>query len=107
MAANIGSNILKVDGWGSSNIGDYDLDINNFQVNKIYKKSFGLKRNDYFISIDGQSESGITSQDVPLPLVDRFDFSTRSVSHYVNGHIKKLAYYPQRLTNEQLQNLTK
>ena len=26
---------------------------------------------------------------------------------YLNGHIKKLAYYPQRLTNEQLQNLTK
>lgn len=25
----------------------------------------------------------------------------------MNGHIKKLAYYPQRLTNEQLQNLTK
>tara|TARA_Y100000022_G_scaffold5781_1_gene4742 strand:+ start:7821 stop:9701 length:1881 start_codon:yes stop_codon:yes gene_type:complete len=107
MAANIGSNILKVDGWGSSNIGDYDLNINNFEVNKIYKKSFGLKRNDYFISIDGQAESGVTSQDMPLPLVNRFDFSTRSFTHYVNGHIKKLAYYPQRLTNEQLQNLTK
>ena len=107
MAASIGNNILKVDGWGSSNIGDYDLSINDFEVNKIYKKSFGLKRNDYFISIDGQSESGIASQDMPLPLVDRFDFSTRSTAHYVNGHIKKLSYYPQRLTNEQLQQLTK
>lgn len=107
MAANIGSNILKVDGWGSSNIGDYDLNINDFEVNKIYKKSFGLKRNDYFISIDGQSEGGIASQDTPLPLVDRFDFSTRSTAHYVNGHIKKLSYYPRRLTNEQLQQLTK
>jgi hypothetical protein len=28
-------------------------------------------------------------------------------SNNLNGHIKKLAYYPQRLTNEQLQNLTK
>jgi len=107
MAANIGSNILKVDGWGNSNIGDYDLNINDFEVNKIYKKSFGLKKNDYFISIDGQSESGIASQDIPLPLVDRFDFSTRSATHYVNGHIKKISYYPQRLTNEQLQQLTK
>jgi hypothetical protein len=26
---------------------------------------------------------------------------------YLNGHIKKLSYYPQRLTNEQLQQLTK
>jgi hypothetical protein len=107
MAANIGDNILKVDGWGSSNIGDYDLNINDFEVDKIYKKSFGLKRNDYFISINGQSQSGITSQDIPLPLVNRLDFSTRSTSHYVNGHIKKLSYYPQRLTNEQLQQLTK
>lgn len=28
-------------------------------------------------------------------------------SNNLNGHIKKLAYYPQRLTNEQLQNLTR
>jgi hypothetical protein len=25
----------------------------------------------------------------------------------INGHIKKISYYPQRLTNEQLQQLTK
>ena len=30
-----------------------------------------------------------------------------SVDNVLNGHIKKLSYYPQRLTNEQLQQLTK
>lgn len=30
-----------------------------------------------------------------------------SGSNNLNGHIKKLTYYPQRLTNEQLQNLTR
>jgi hypothetical protein len=33
--------------------------------------------------------------------------ATGSSFKYLNGHINKLAYYPQRLTDSQLQNLTK
>ena len=40
--------------------------------------------------------------------LNRIDFFSINGSDYKScGHIKKLAYYPQRLTNEQLQNLTK
>jgi len=37
----------------------------------------------------------------------RIGFSPYSNSHYLNSAIRKIAYYPQRLTNEQLQQLTK
>lgn len=40
--------------------------------------------------------------------LNRIDLFSINGSDYKScGHIKKLAYYPQRLTNEQLQNLTK
>lgn len=75
-------------------------------VNAYSKRAAGLKKDDFAISIDGGDPLIDTAGD--LPFVDRFAFSTSHVSdNYVNGHIKKLAYYPQRLTNEQLQNLTK
>ena len=32
---------------------------------------------------------------------------TNATTEHLNGHIKKLSYYPQRLTDSQLQNLTK
>ena len=43
-----------------------------------------------------------------LNQINLFDINSTSGSNYSNcGHIKKLSYYPQRLTNEQLQQLTK
>ena len=43
-----------------------------------------------------------------LNQINLFDINSTSESAYSNcGHIKKLSYYPQRLTNEQLQQLTK
>ena len=75
-------------------------------VNVYSKRAAGLKKNDFALSIDGGDPLVDTSGD--LPLVDRLAFSTSHASdNYVNGHIKKLSYYPQRLTNEQLQQLTK
>ena len=75
-------------------------------VNVYSKRAAGLKKNDFALSIDGGNPLVDTSGD--LPFVDRLAFSTSHASdNYVNGHIKKLSYYPQRLTNEQLQQLTK
>lgn len=75
-------------------------------VNVYSKRAAGLKKNDFALSIDGGDPLLDTSGD--LPLVDRLAFSTSHIfDNHVNGHIKKLSYYPQRLTNEQLQQLTK
>jgi len=84
-------------------IGKASVDYNNF--NKIcatYKKDHAA------VSINGLSP--LIDDDCEIPYVDRLligqNYSS-DVLYYYNCHIKKLSYYPQRLTNEQLQQLTK
>jgi len=121
LASSSGSRISMSDGTSDNRIfisnGIYPLYINkngdiqvretsSALVNVYSKRAVGLKKNDFALSIDGGDLLVDASGD--LPFVDRLAFSTSHTSdNHVNGHIKKLAYYPQRLTNEQLQNLTK
>lgn len=63
---------------------------------------------DFSMSVNGgaiQSDTGGPAKKNLAGL--RIGFSPYSNSHYLNSTIKKLSYYPQRLTNEQLQQLTK
>lgn len=63
---------------------------------------------DFSMSVNGNTIQSDTDGPAKKNLTGlRIGFSPYSNSHYLNSHIKKLAYYPQRLTNEQLQNLTK
>jgi hypothetical protein len=75
-------------------------------INQYVKKAIGLKENDFAVSVDGGDP--LVDTNGRLPLVDKFGFwNNIANSSQVNGHVKKFAYYPQRLTNEQLQQLTK
>jgi hypothetical protein len=63
---------------------------------------------DFSMSVNGNTIQSDTDGPAKKNLTGlRIGFSPYSKSHYLNSTIKKLAYYPQRLTNEQLQNLTK
>jgi hypothetical protein len=67
---------------------------------------FGYKANDVAVSRDGGVSVGTSTASIPevnkmlLGAVDSF-------GEYLNGHIRKLAYYPRRLSNTELQELTK
>lgn len=62
----------------------------------------------FYMSVNGSTIQSDTDGPAKKNLTGlRIGFSPYSTSHYLNSTIKKLAYYPQRLTNEQLQNLTK
>jgi len=62
----------------------------------------------FYMSVNGGAIQADTEGPAKKNLTGlRIGFSPYSNSHYLNSTIKKLAYYPQRLTNEQLQNLTK
>ncbi len=74
------------------------LDANN-------KAAFGLKRNDVAVSFNGKVVATDTSVVVPV-LVNRFTIGNEPQNRRANSTIKKIAYYPQRLTNTQLQALT-
>jgi hypothetical protein len=78
------------------------ITIPNLQFNKTV---LAYKLNDFAYSINGGATSADSSGVVPQP--DKLN-----IGSYLNGnerarlHIKKLSYYPQRLSNENLQSLT-
>jgi hypothetical protein len=41
-----------------------------------------------------------------VPVVTTLDFGQRTAASFLNGTIRKLAYYPLRVTDAQLQGLT-
>ena len=70
-----------------------------------YKTAFGYKVNDFAMTINSNTVSTDTTGNVPV--VDRMFIGTAGTGGVVlNGTIKKLAYYPLRVTNTQLQALT-
>jgi hypothetical protein len=72
-----------------------------FTNNKI---SFGYKTNDFAISANGATVS--TDTDGGIPTVNTLNFALLNGTSPPNITIKKLAYYPIRVTNTNLQSLT-
>ena len=75
-------------------------------LNNVYSKTAGAyKVNDFAVSLD--SGTVATNTNSVLPLVDRMFIGANSAGTSAGAlTIKKIAYYPQRLTNTQLQALT-
>jgi hypothetical protein len=71
-------------------------------------KNFAVsyKLDNYAASLNGKTPISDTSAFVPA--VDRIQIGCQvGLSEHLNGHISKLVYYPERLSNAILQNLTK
>jgi hypothetical protein len=76
-------------------------------VGVYHKVAVALKTNDVALSLDGQA--ALTDSVATIPLVDRLEFgSGLGTSFSVNyvGYIRKLAYYPLRLTNNEITDLS-
>jgi hypothetical protein len=70
-----------------------------------YKMAFAYKTNDMNAVFAGSISSGITTS---VPTSTQLNIGDRATgSRILNGTISQLSYYPKRLTNSQLQNLTK
>ena len=65
------------------------------------KTAVGYAKSDFASYYNGTSLNTDTSGNLPVG-IDRLRIGTN-----LSGHISQLAYYPKRLTNTQLQNLTK
>lgn len=73
------------------------------------KVTFGYKLNDFVTRANGGASATTEAVDAfgVIPVVDRVHIGcTFAATGQINGTIKKLAYYPRRLTNTQLQALT-
>ena len=71
------------------------------------KAAISFMENDYILETDGDRK---TSSSGEVPVVDRLlvgHGGSGSPSTLLNGHIRKLQYWTQRLSNTQLQALTR
>lgn len=81
------------------------FDGSNYEVppNTITKNILAYKTNDVAATVNGNTV--FTDNTVTLPTVVRAFFGSLGKDNHV--HIRKISYYPQRLTNTQLQALTR
>lgn len=75
--------------------------------NSKYKTSLGIKENDINSYINGVQNYTTNSVTLFTPDVLYLGYNPASSLNNINGHIKVFTYYPERLTNAQLQSLTK
>jgi hypothetical protein len=74
-------------------------------TNTVRKVGLTFKTNSFNSAVSGTVSSDVTSG--TLPSYSNLSLGSLSNGNYLNGTISQLLYYPKRLTNAQLQNLTK
>lgn len=74
-----------------------------YQSDRFASVAAGYKVGDHAVSVDGQTCS--TSVSTILPSPNRLEIGS-TAQNFLCGHIEKIAYYPKRLSNAQLQRLT-
>ena len=99
-AGNTGSQV------SSGGILQTDLSPTNIiAANQVIKLISAIAINNYATTGNGGSVQ--TDLSVNLPTVSQINIGYRLDSlKYINGHIRKIAYYPRRLTNSELQAIT-
>jgi hypothetical protein len=99
--------LMRVTAATNANSDGFNQLASSFSANTFYKVASGLSLNSLSSSLDGASTVNDTSVSIPVGLnqlqLGNLDGGT---SYPLRGTIRKLAFYPFRLTNEQLQALT-
>lgn len=72
--------------------------------NQQYKSALAVKLNDVGFAVSGSAQDTDTS--ATLPTVTQMIVGQGRAWALLNGHIRKIAYYPRRLSNTLLQQLT-
>ena len=73
-------------------------------ANAVFKSAFAVKANDFAVSGNG----GAVSTDTvgTLPAMNQLLIGQKLSAAVLNGHIRRLSYFPRRLSNAELQGLT-
>jgi hypothetical protein len=79
------------------------IDLASVSANTVFKVAGGYSLNDYAGSLNGAAV--VTDTSATVPTVDRLRMMYDGVNQGV-GYLRRFSYYPVRLTNAQLQNLT-
>jgi hypothetical protein len=98
-AGNNYQNLVVVGGVTQSSVS-----VSGVAANVSGKSADAFKLNDFNTAVNGVLGTADTSGTVPT--VTQLDIGSRASSLFLNGHIRKLSYYPIRATDAQLQALT-
>ena len=82
----------------------FNIDTADPLENSDTKVGTGYKKDNVSLVVNSSIIGNDTSTDIPS--VNKFYFGSTSVGTYLNGHIKSIKYYPRRLSDTQLQELT-
>jgi hypothetical protein len=74
--------------------------------NATFRLSTAYATNDFAASLNGAAAVTDTSGTVPSGQTTARIGSNVSSANFINGHLRRITYYPVRLSNAQLQNLT-
>ena len=96
--------------WGAAEVvgGVNQCDLQRFAsytANVPAKSAFGYKINDFALSVNGTAALTDTSGSVATSL-SRLSIGGSPTDNFINGHIRRITYYPRRLTNAELQAIT-
>jgi len=97
---------------GSLNSGNLDVNIgagSRGAPSELVKFAIGFSDNNFAASLNGATAVTDTSVTIPSGLSKLalgYYYPTLPNTNLINGHIKSIQYYPRRLTNTQLQELT-
>lgn len=89
----------------TAGVGQGGIDAGTVSTTTTNKFAFAYKVNDTAASLNGGAVAVDTT--VTLPVVDRITLgATVAAAGHLNGHLARLTYYPQRLSNAQLVTLS-
>jgi hypothetical protein len=78
---------------------------NATSANTVYKAAYRFKANDFAGTINGGTVQTDTSGTVPSSLTKLW-LGNNPNSDYLNGHLRRVAFYPRALTSSELQAIT-
>lgn len=99
--SNFAGSQIRAGGSGQADLNGNGSPANNTPI----KIGIAFALNNVAVSANGAAPS--TDSSALIPTVDRFYVGSRAFGSSLNGHVQKIMYWPQRITNAQLQAFTK
>ena len=87
-------------------VGQSNFNITNYTPNQRLVRAIGFKQDSVATSLNGSAAVEDTSALVPVVNQLSIGYAPYFNSSRINGHIRRIAYYPKRLANAELQALT-
>jgi hypothetical protein len=85
--------------------GDLNGQVNSWIGGTVGSAVFAYKLNNAALAVNANST--ITDTTVTIPTVNRLDIGARSNGTFMNGHIQRVSYWPQRLIDAEAQAFSK